>query len=213
MAISTYTELKTAIASWLHEDSLTAVIPDFITIGEATLNRRLRLLNMEATASVDTNTSDRYAALPSDFSEIIDLTLYSNNYPQTIQQETLSTINGYSTTNTAIPTSYAISSNIIYNCISDQVYPATLRYFKRLDLETDTTNFLLTSNPDIYLYSALLASAPYIVDDARMGTWANLLENAISTLNKQDARNRSKVNLKLEPMLMNNRSYTREYFL
>jgi hypothetical protein len=39
MAISTYTDLKTSIASWLNRDDLTSVIPDFISLAEAGINR------------------------------------------------------------------------------------------------------------------------------------------------------------------------------
>jgi len=34
MAISTYSELKTAVANWLDRSDLTDVIPDFITLAE-----------------------------------------------------------------------------------------------------------------------------------------------------------------------------------
>jgi len=192
MAISTYSELQTAVANWLHEDTFTSIIPDFITIGEATLNRRLRLLQMETTSAVSTNTTDRFAALPADFLEIIDLALYADNYPQIITQIPLSKINDYALDESGLPETYAISSNIIYNCISDQVYTGVLRYYAKLDIATDSTNFLLTAYPDAYLYSALVASAPYIADDSRIGTWATLLNNALTEIIRADARSRAK---------------------
>lgn len=198
MAISTYAELQTAVGNWLHEDTLTTIIPDFITIGEATLNRKLRLRDMEATASVNTNTTTRYATLPADFSEIIDLTIFDEGYPQVINNIPLAQINSYDQSQTCRPVAYAISSNIIYSHISDQVYTATLRYYSKLDIATDTTNFLLTSYPDIYLYSALVAAAPYIHDDGRISTWATLLNTAIGEVNRLDGRNRSKSNLVID---------------
>ena len=42
MAITTYAELKTAIANWLNREDLTSVIPDFISLAEADFNRKLR---------------------------------------------------------------------------------------------------------------------------------------------------------------------------
>ena len=65
-------------------------------------------------------------------------------------------------------------------------------------IATDTTNFLLTSYPDIYLYSALVAAAPYIHDDGRISTWATLLNTAIGEVNRLDGRNRSKSNLVID---------------
>ena len=46
MSITTYSELKTAIANWLNRDDLTAVIPDFVSLVVADLNRKLRHYKM-----------------------------------------------------------------------------------------------------------------------------------------------------------------------
>ena len=42
MPLSNYTELTASIADTLNRDDLTAVIPDFIKLAEAQLNRDLR---------------------------------------------------------------------------------------------------------------------------------------------------------------------------
>jgi len=41
----TFDELKTNIADWLNRTDLTSVIPTFITLAEARLNRQLRTTN------------------------------------------------------------------------------------------------------------------------------------------------------------------------
>lgn len=51
MTISTYAELQTSVASWLHRADLTSQIPDFITLAESKLNRKLRLRAQETTAT------------------------------------------------------------------------------------------------------------------------------------------------------------------
>ena len=48
---------------------------------------------------------------------------------------------------------------------------------------TNTTNWLLTLAPDIYLYGALLESAPYIKEDARIQTWGLGFKTALDELN------------------------------
>lgn len=40
-------------------------------------------------------------------------------------------------------------------------------------------NWLITAHPDVYLYGALVESAPYLKDDARIATWAGRLELAL----------------------------------
>ena len=42
MALSTYTELKASVADWLNRTDLTSVIPDFIALAEAQIERTLR---------------------------------------------------------------------------------------------------------------------------------------------------------------------------
>jgi hypothetical protein len=37
MALSTYSDLQTAVATWLHRSDLTAIIPDLITLAETHL--------------------------------------------------------------------------------------------------------------------------------------------------------------------------------
>lgn len=49
MAISTYAELKTAVANWLHDSNLTTRIPEFIALAEDRINQRVRVKAMEVT--------------------------------------------------------------------------------------------------------------------------------------------------------------------
>ena len=55
MALTTYAELKTSIGDWLNRADLTAVIPDFISLAEAQIERTLRTRQMivRANASFD----------------------------------------------------------------------------------------------------------------------------------------------------------------
>ncbi|TAE78733.1 MAG: hypothetical protein EAZ84_00410, partial [Verrucomicrobia bacterium] len=69
MSIDTYAELQSAIADWLDRQDMTAVIPSFISLAEADINRVLRDYRMEkrSTAQVDA----QYSALPIDWLETI----------------------------------------------------------------------------------------------------------------------------------------------
>ena len=64
MSISTFAELKSSIADFLNRDDLTSVIPTFIKLAEADINRNVRHWRMEnrATAEVDS----QYSAIPTD---------------------------------------------------------------------------------------------------------------------------------------------------
>ena len=55
MAIGTYSELQSSIASFLARDDLTTQIPDFISLAEARMSRELRSARSQekrATASI-----------------------------------------------------------------------------------------------------------------------------------------------------------------
>ena len=78
MAISTYAELQTAIADFLIRDDLTSVIPTFITMAEAQLNRDVRHWKMEqrSTAELD----DQYLTLPTDWIETVRVTVNDTDH-------------------------------------------------------------------------------------------------------------------------------------
>ena len=65
MAISTYSELKSAIADWLNRDDLTSVIPSFIELAEAELTRNLRHRKMVTRA--DATIDEEYTQTPDDW--------------------------------------------------------------------------------------------------------------------------------------------------
>ena len=52
MALTQYSELKTAVANWLKRDDLTARIPEFISMMEDRVNKKLRVRAMEASATI-----------------------------------------------------------------------------------------------------------------------------------------------------------------
>src|SRR5437660_10366204 len=70
MALSTYTDLKAEIASYLARDDLTSIIPDFIVLAEAKFNRALKCHDMDqrSTAAIDINSTEpEFLSLPSDY--------------------------------------------------------------------------------------------------------------------------------------------------
>jgi hypothetical protein len=69
MSITTFSELKTAIAAWVHRSDLTSQIPDAITFAEAKFNRRLRTRQME-TAMAATSISSGLITRPTGLLEV-----------------------------------------------------------------------------------------------------------------------------------------------
>jgi len=73
VSISNFTELKSSIADFLNRDDLTNVIPTFIRLAEAKMNRDIRHWRMETrkTALLD----NQFTALPIDFLSPVRMTL------------------------------------------------------------------------------------------------------------------------------------------
>ena len=66
MSIATYTDLQAALGNWLDHSLFAARYGDFIALFEAAANRRLRVKEMEALATL-TPAADGTVALPSDY--------------------------------------------------------------------------------------------------------------------------------------------------
>src|SRR6056300_1353861 len=75
MAITNYTNLQTSIADFLNRDDLTSVIPTFIQLAEADMNRQVRHWKMEARSTGTQDAGDQYMQIPSDWLETIRLHL------------------------------------------------------------------------------------------------------------------------------------------
>jgi hypothetical protein len=74
----------------------------------------------------------------------------------------------------------------------DEQYTMAMVYFARIPAltENDDTSWLLTYHPDVYLYGSLIHSAPFLQEDARIATWAQLYSAAVSNLNNESDRGR-----------------------
>ena len=190
MAITTYTELKSAISDFLNRDDLDAVIPTFIDLAEARLNREVRHWRMEdrAVATLDT----QYTALPTNFLEPIRMSLTSGDTStmEVVGVQEMSDLRARALNTSGKPRYYTILDQSIEVYPSpDGEYSLEMVYFETLPaLSTSSTNWLLTNYPDAYLYGALLHSAPYLQDDARMQVWDALYQTAVSAINLDGER-------------------------
>ena len=194
MALTTYTELKTSIGDWLNRSDLTSVIPDFISLAEAQIERTLRARQMivRANASFDA----QYGAVPSDFLEAKSLKLTSTNPQSPLSFLSIDALDAEMTkyTGSGKPKFFGIvGGQLRIVPTPDATYTTELTYYAKLaKLSNDnTTNWLLASSPDIYLYGSLLQAAPYLQDDARIQTWATLYERALNDLQTADDRGAS----------------------
>lgn len=197
--ITTYTTLQDAAVEYLGRDqdaTLVARVPSFIQMFEAKMNRNLFVTQMEqrSTAPVDTSSSEpEFISLPSDFQTMRRVRLSSVtgkpalNFMSGTQMDSAR----YASDNvTGQPTDYTIMGTEmeLFPTPNDD-YTIEMVYRKNIPaLVSNSTNWLLTLAPDLYLYGTMLEAAPYLKNDARIQTWALGYSSALDELNRLGAR-------------------------
>jgi hypothetical protein len=188
MAITTYSELQSSIADYLNRADLTAVITTFIDLAEAQINRDVRHWRMENRAT--TTFDGRYATRPSDWiaTQKVQLTGGSTTAMSLISQQAMAEkrMTEKNVTGTPLYYSHSESQFELYPT-PDQSYAAEVMYLQKLPALTDsnTSNWLLSYAPDVYLYGSLIHSAPYLAEDGRTSVWASMYQSAVDQLNLQ----------------------------
>lgn len=169
MAITTYAELKTAIANWTHRSDLTSYADEFIDMAEAKMNRILRLSEMETRATA--TLTDEYTSLPSDYLEMRNIQI-NDTYAYPLEYRTPHQMDMLDVNESSRPKYYTIVDDTI------QVYPTSsgkvieIDYYKTIAALSDsnTTNFVLTAWPDLYLHGSL-HYANVFMHNASMATY------------------------------------------
>ena len=190
MSITTYDELKTSIANWLNRDDLTSVIPDFIALAEASIARDMRHFKQEKRVTTDVN--ERYENLPNDWLEIQQVQFSDGGIISSMSSAEMERMRSANDT-TAKPRYMRLTADQIeFYPAPDASYEITMQYYARVPAldDTNTTNWLLRDAPDVLLYGALVASAPYLADDARAQVWASLYRAGIEGLNAENSKAR-----------------------
>ena len=188
MSITTYDELKSSIADFLNRDDLTSVIPTFISLAEADMNRKLRHWRMERRSNAILDT--QYTALPTDFIEAVRIMLTAPSVQRLELITNSELMDKRATSETAgTPTHYAlVDGSLEAYPTPDQNYTMEMVYYGRINTLSVSvpTNWVLTYSPDAYLYGSLAAAAPYLGEDQRAAIWASLYKNAIDGINMED---------------------------
>jgi hypothetical protein len=192
MALATYSDLKSTIADYLNRADLTSVIPTFITLAEAKFNRELRLRDMLTRAEATSN--NEYVALPSDFLEAYILELNMENIAA---QQPLAFVGPNEAKSLK---ANKIINKVRYFTLIDgafELLPAPtsnvdllLTYYAKIPALSDsqTTNWLMTKSPDLYLYSSVLEATPYLKNDERLQIWAAARQQVMDAMNIESER-------------------------
>lgn len=194
MTIQTVSDLQTAVTEWLARDqdtTLIARIPTFIQLFEAKVNRTLFVRQMENRSASTTDITagkPEFISLPSDFQSMRRIRLTNVAGKPRLEFMSSAQMDEYRLKigNVSGQPQYfsVFGSEIELAPTPDANYPLEMVYRANVPpLATNSTNWLLTLAPDAYLFGALLESAPYIKQDARIQVWAAAVMSAFNDLN------------------------------
>ena len=184
MGLSTYTEVKTSIANYLNRDDLTSIIPDFISLAEKRLDRELRVRVNMVRAQTTTTASTSFYDLPSDLIELRNIT-YETSGSNSYALSYLSPESGsreYGSFASGFPRAYTnLGKDIKLYPTPDAAYTLGINYFKKLVPLSDsvTTNNILDSFPDLYLFGSCLEGAIYLNDSEQTNRFLAVYQKAL----------------------------------
>jgi len=195
MALASYSDLKASIAGWLNRSDLTAAIPDFIALAEAQISRRLVMMGpvRAMVGRSDATIDSEFAAVPSDFmgARTINFAEDRSRLLEYCLPEEINRKKSFEGCITGRPRFFSVVGGELQFFpapAGGTSYVAELTYWKRVPALSDAapTNWLLSLNPDAYLYGALLQSAPYLKDDPRIQSWGTFFETILSDIAAAD---------------------------
>jgi len=188
MSISTFSELKTAVASWLNRSDLTSEIADFVTLGEARIYRELRISAMETALS--SAISSGVVAVPSDYVALKHAYVDGAPTRQLLRAEPGFIYAKYPSRAATGKPSYIAreGSNFIFGPYPDSNYTIKGIYYKRLPALSDsnTTNWFTSNAPDLLLYACLTAAEPFIKNDQRLIVWESMYQSAKDAIEREE---------------------------
>jgi hypothetical protein len=189
MAITTYAELVAAVSNWLDHNLFAARIPEFIALFEAAANRRLRVREQEAIATL--TPASGTVVLPTDYlawrrvtwtgAPRVELQYVHPSYLQA----------AYPSSPTDVPRIFTIEGGTLKVRPLDTT-PLELDYLQKIPALSDstTTNWLLAAHPDLYLFGALVEAEMFGVNDERAPQWKARRDEIFDEIEKLSNRTR-----------------------
>ena len=191
MALTSYSTLKTAIANWLNRTDLSdEIADDFIVLTEADLNSKLRIRKMvtQTTITIDSETE----SLPTGFLQVRNFYILSGGTKHSLRYVSSShmdQLRGTSTSGT--PEVYTILGDTFrFSPKPDTSYTGYINYYKKFDAlsVTNTSNWILTDHPAIYLYGSLYHAANFLggIEPGQAQQWQQMYATAMERLERND---------------------------
>jgi hypothetical protein len=200
VTISTYGELKTAIANWLERSDLTSRIPEFISLAQAKMYRGvmgadgrtwvippLRIRDMITTANISVTSG--VGSLPSGWLEFVRLWIDQTDQPNLkyLAPQTFYDNAGAHNTSAASDTlAYTIEASTIRTAapMTETLKSVHFAIFTAMSADGDA-DWVLTNAPHVYLDGALEEAYGFLRDPGGAANHGQRFAAAIKGLNAQ----------------------------
>ena len=206
MPFDTYANLLVSLDNWLGQRvELQPIYPDFVSLAEQRMYRDVRAREMIRRVVALLN--ETWEWLPFDFIKARRVTVNPGTQTNTACGPVRLT--GMSTgqleaqyagqSQSVLPEAYAIEglqirfgpALMLQSLPSGIIDPTPYRNFEmvyyarfpQLDGVSMTTNQILGTYPELYLYGALIEAEPYLVDDQRITVWKGMYDDAVTRIN------------------------------
>ena len=182
MSLNTYAGLQSEVALLLNKTNLTAQIPSFIRLFEAQASRRIKHYRMQGRMTFTLNGDPK--SLPCNFKGVE--AIKAGNYALTyVTPDMLDDVRDARSAWNGQSLYYTIIGNQLHFSPGAGDHDCVMRYWMGIDPLSDqnTCNWMLSENPDAYLYGAALQAAPFLLDDQRIPVWKSFVEEAYATIN------------------------------
>lgn len=206
MAFATLSELLAALQGWLGDRTdLIDQLPNFVALAEVDMSGKLRARELHD--RVVALLTEEYEWLPADFAAV-DYLAFGNGSGSRVRlpYRTMAQLDNLPTYGTATeaPLAYSIIGTqirfappptpiVVPPDVDPDLQPWKARHFELVYWRKvapltapNSTNVVLVSYPNCYLYGSLVAAEPFIMNDARLPMWQQQYLDAVETATKGD---------------------------
>ena len=183
MPFSTEAELKTAVQSWLDRSDYSAVADDMIVLAEGHFNMNLK--TREMVEQVSLTPSSGVCTLPSDFLGAIRVV--GESTPRRILTQMGSNIvdKKHDSSIGGSPATYTIIGDELHTFPQSNV-DIELTYWEKIPpLASNTSNWLLTKYPNLYLEACMMEAHRYFPNSGDLQLSTARVAQMIDSLNSQ----------------------------
>jgi hypothetical protein len=189
--IETYDGLLAFVTAHLELDAESAAqLPTLLRKAEARIDRLCMVPEREVSVAITTVSGDQTVALPIDYRHLTNARFVGTS-GRPLEQVSLGYLHDQYTNLSGEPVVYAISDGSVhFGPVPDGAYTVRLTYFTKLEnvTEANQTNWLLSENPDVYVYALLFQTSTWLEDLDAARDYRSEMLTIIDEINLQAKR-------------------------